>query len=142
MTETTVEQQERRKAGAQSLRLQSLSPSFTVDDIDRSMKFYVEGLGFTVEERWEEEGKLLGVMLVAGNSRIGLSQDDWAKGRNRTKGVGFHVWGETKQDLDALASRIRTAGFEADGPKEQWGTVGVTVTDPDGYRLTIAAAKG
>ena len=131
---------ERRNADPESLRLRSLSPALTADDLERSVRFYVDGLGFTVRERWEEEGKLLGVMLVAGSCQIGLSQDDWAKGRDRQKGVGFRIFAETAQDLDALAARMREHGVEPDGPKtEPWGSRALTVTDPDGFKLTLTA---
>lgn len=127
---------ERRKQ--KSLRLRSLSPSFTVNDLDRSLLFYVQGLGFTVKQRWEQDGRLMGVMLLAGNCEIGIGQDDWAKGRDRVKGVGFRIYAETVQDLDQLAERIRGQGFTADGPKtESWGATTVTVTDPDGFMITF-----
>ena len=62
----------------------TVMPNLTVDDLPASLRFF-EGLGFAVEERWEDNGTLHGVMLRAGNVQIGLSQDDWKKGRNRTK---------------------------------------------------------
>ena len=63
----------------------SVMPTLTVDDVPRSLAFF-EALGFEVEERWEEKRALLGVMLKAGDVRIGLSQDDGKKGRDRVKG--------------------------------------------------------
>ena len=131
---------ERRQAAPESLRLRTLSPALTVNDLAASLSFYTEALGFTVEERWEEEGELKGVMLVAGNSHLGLSQDDWAKGRDRENGVGFRIFAETAQDLDELARRLREHGVEPDGPKDDpWGTRSLTVTDPDGFKLTLSA---
>jgi uncharacterized glyoxalase superfamily protein PhnB len=127
---------ERRKQ--KSLRLRSLSPSFTVNDLERSLLFYVEALGFTLQKRWEQDGRLMGVMLLAGNCELGIGQDDWAKGRDRVKGVGFRLYAETVQDLDQLAERIRAHGFTAEGPKaESWGATTVTVTDPDGFKITF-----
>ena len=76
-------------------------------DLDRSLAFYRDGLGFFVSERWEEGGKLVGVMLKAGGCHLGLSQDDFSKGRDRSKGVGFRIWCETLQDVDAIADRLR-----------------------------------
>jgi uncharacterized glyoxalase superfamily protein PhnB len=132
---------ERRGAGAQSLRLKAVAPALTVDDIERSLKHYVEGVGFTVKERWEENGKLLGLMLVAGSCELGLSQDDWAKGRDRKKGIGFSLYAETTQDLEGLAKRCRAAGIVVDGPKtEPWGARTVAVTDPDGFKLILTAS--
>ncbi len=121
-----------------SLRLRSLSPSFTVNDLERSLLFYVEALGFTVKQRFEHDGQLMGVMLLAGQCEFGIGQDDWAQGRGRVKGVGFRVYAETAQDLGQLAERIRAHGFAADGPKkEAWGATTVTVTDPDGFKITF-----
>ena len=135
-------QPERRQTEPESLRLRSLMPSYTVDDLERSLRFYVDGLGFTVHERWEEEGELRGVMLVAGSCLVGLSQDDGAKGRGRQKGAGFRIWSETTQDLDALAARAREHGIEPDGPKtESWGTRTLTVVDPDGFTLTFSPPR-
>jgi catechol 2,3-dioxygenase-like lactoylglutathione lyase family enzyme len=33
-------------------------PFFTVKDMDASLRFYVDGLGFTITNRWEPEGRL------------------------------------------------------------------------------------
>jgi lactoylglutathione lyase len=133
---------ERRQQDPQSLRLRRLTPTVTVDDIDRSMRFYVDGLGFTVKERDENEGKLIGAMLVAGSVELGIGQDDWAKGRDRKKGVGFRLYAETTQDLEAIASRARKQGIQIDGPKDSsWGARIVTFTDPDGFTLTIHGAQ-
>ena len=60
----------------ETLQIEGIVPSFTVDDLQKSITFY-EGLGFAVDERWGDNGTLLGVMLRAGNNRVGLSQDDW-----------------------------------------------------------------
>jgi catechol 2,3-dioxygenase-like lactoylglutathione lyase family enzyme len=132
-----------RRETPQSLRLRSLTPSYTVDDLEASLRFYVDGLGFTLHERWEDEGELRGVMLVAGSCHVGFSQDDGAKGTGRQKGAGFRVWAETVHDLDALAARAREHGIECDGPKtEPWGSRSLTVVDPDGFKLTFSPPQG
>ena len=122
----------------ETLRLQELTPSFTVNDLQRSLAFYVEGLGFIVKERWEREGELRGVMLAAGRCELGLAQDDWAKGRDRIKGVGFRLYAETTQDLEAIAERLRAHGIDSDGPRDSpWGARVLNVTDPDGFQITL-----
>ena len=134
---------DRRMTEPEALRVRSLTPSMTVDDLDRSLRFYTTGLGFTVEERWEDDGNLTGVMLVAGNCRIGLSQDDWKQGRDRPKGVAFRIWAETVQDLDGLAERLAERGIEYDGPKDEpWGARTLSVVDPDGFKLTFSPPQG
>jgi uncharacterized glyoxalase superfamily protein PhnB len=110
-----------------------------VDDLQRSIRFYTEALGFFLSERWEDKGVLKGVMLKAGTCTLGLSQDDWSKGRDRKKGEGFRIWCQTGQDIDALAARIKAAGVKlAEEPKDQpWGARSLSVDDPDGFHLTI-----
>ena len=126
----------------ESLRLRSIMPSLTVSDLERSLAWYRDGLGFFVSERWEDGSRLEGVMLKAGACHLGLSQDDFSKGRERPKGVGFRIWCETLQDVDALAARLKgIGGTIVEEPGDRWGTYGFTAQDPDGFKLTIARAK-
>jgi len=71
-----------------SLNATGLMPALTVNKLQESLDFFT-GLGFDVEETWEENGALTGAMIKAGNARLGLNQDDGKKGRDRTKGVGM-----------------------------------------------------
>jgi predicted lactoylglutathione lyase len=126
----------------ESLRLRSISPSFTVNDIQRSTEWYRDGLGFFVAERWEEGGQLRGVMLKAGACELGLSQDDFSKGRDRPKGVGFRLWCDTAQDVDSIARRLRGFGGKiVEEPGDHWDTYSFTAQDPDGFKITITRAR-
>jgi catechol 2,3-dioxygenase-like lactoylglutathione lyase family enzyme len=126
----------------ETLRLRSITPSFTVNDIERSLAWYRDGLGFFVGERWEEGGRLQGVMLKAGTCEFGLSQDDFTKGRDRVKGVGFRLWCNTTQDVDAIAARLRTLGGTIiEEPGERYDTYGFTAQDPDGFKITITRGR-
>jgi uncharacterized glyoxalase superfamily protein PhnB len=122
------------------LQAKGIAPSITVNDLQQSIKFY-EGLGFGIEERWEEGGVLLGVMLRAGEARIGLSQDDWKKGRDRQKGVGMRMFITTTQDVDQLAARAKSAAIALDTEAHDtsWGSREFEVTDPSGFKLTISS---
>jgi len=125
----------------ESLRLRSAGPSFTVDNLDKSVAFYRDVLGFTQTDKWEEEGVLKGVELVAGSVHFWLGQDDWKKGRNRVKGEGCRIYCGTTQDIDSLAARVRSAGVTlAEEPKDQsWGGRDFAVRDPDGFLITISS---
>ena len=121
-----------------ALQITATVPSLTCNDINKSIQFY-EALGFAVEERWEEEGKLRGAMLRAGNARLGLDQDDWKKGRERVKGVGMRLWYATTQDIDNLARRAKSNGVKLTRePYTEWGMHGFDVTDPDGFLISIS----
>jgi uncharacterized glyoxalase superfamily protein PhnB len=125
----------------ETLRLTSAGPSFTVNDIHASLAFYRDVLGFTPKERWERGGQLLGVELVAGRVSFWIGQDDWKKGRDRVKGLGFRIYCGTSQDIDTLASRIKSRGVAlAEEPKDQpWGGRDFAVADPDGFALTFSS---
>jgi catechol 2,3-dioxygenase-like lactoylglutathione lyase family enzyme len=122
----------------ESLRLRSVTPTFTVNDVERSLAWYRDGLGFYVAERWEEGGRLQGAMLKAGTCEFGLSQDDFAKGRDRAKGVGFRLWCNTTQDVDAIAARLRAfGGTIVEEPGQRYDAYGFTAQDPDGFKITF-----
>jgi catechol 2,3-dioxygenase-like lactoylglutathione lyase family enzyme len=125
----------------ESLRLRSAGPSFTVDNIDKSIAFYRDVLGFILKDKWEEEGALKGVELLAGSVTFWLGQDDWKKGRGRVKGEGFRIYCGTTQDIDVLAARVRSTGTAlAEEPKDQsWGGRDFAVRDPDGFLVTISS---
>jgi lactoylglutathione lyase len=127
----------------ESLRLRGASPSFTVDDVQKSLAFYRDVLGFTVDQRWEGDGVLQGVELKAGDVLFMLAQDDWKKGRDRKKGVGFRLYCSTVQDVDVLAERIRRAGGQIlEGPRDEpWGARAFTIEDPDGFKITISRSR-
>lgn len=122
-----------------ALQARTLVPTLTVNDIRKSIQFYT-GLGFTVSEEMKEEGEVQGVMLQAGDAVLGISQDDFAKGRDRVKGVGMRLYLETDQDIESLAGRAKESGIKLEsGPGPlPWGPIGFTVSDPDGFRLTVS----
>ena len=125
-----------------TLRGKSVMPSMTVNNLQQSLKFF-EGLGFEVEDRWEQNGTLLGVMLKAGDARLGLSQDDGKKGRDRVKGVGMRLYIETADNIDDVAARARAAGVTLSGEPHdtEWGTRAFEVTEPSGFLLTIGSVS-
>jgi uncharacterized glyoxalase superfamily protein PhnB len=130
----------RKPAASGGLKLTSASPSFTVDDLEKSLAWYRDVFGFSVAERWERDGKLMGVERRAGDVGFMIGQDDWQKGRDRKKGVGFRIYLETRQDIDALARAIESRGGTLDQQPqdESWGGRDFTLSDPDGFKITIA----
>lgn len=124
----------------EALQVSAIVPSLTVDDLQKSIAFY-EALGFTVSERYEDKGTLAGVMLRAGKNEIGLSQDDWKKGRGRTKGTGVRLTLSTTQNIDEIARRAKGAGIKltSEPHDTEWKTRAFEVIDPSGFLLTIFA---
>jgi len=127
----------------ETLRMRAAAPGFTVNDVARSLAWYRDVLGFIVKDRWDHEGKLGGVEMMAGSVSFMLSQDDWKTGRDRAKGEGVRIYCMTAQDVDVLAKQIKARGGTlAQEPRDEpWGMRDFAVVDPDGYKITIAASK-
>jgi uncharacterized glyoxalase superfamily protein PhnB len=129
-----------KRAAQKGLSMRSVSPSFTVDDVQKSLAWYRNVMGFAVGQRWEDGGKLMGLELKAGPVLFMIGQDDFKKGRDRLKGAGFRLYCQTDQDVDRLAEGIKSRGGAlADEPRdEEWGGRAFTVVDPDGFKITIS----
>jgi uncharacterized glyoxalase superfamily protein PhnB len=131
-----------KRAQPESFRGRTLSASLTVKDLRASVAWYRDVVGFTVDEEYEREGTLRAVSLKAGAVRIVLGQDDGAKGWDRVKGEGFSLQITTAQNVDAMASRIKTLGGTLDAePADVWGRRAFRLRDPDGYRLVISSER-
>jgi uncharacterized glyoxalase superfamily protein PhnB len=123
----------------EAVQISAIVPTLTVDDLQKSITFY-EALGFVIDERWEENGALLGVMLRAGRTQIGLNQDDWKKGRDRQKGIGVRVSiATTAANVDEIAKRLKTAGImlKSEPHDTEWKSRAFEVSDPSGFLLTV-----
>src|SRR2546428_13712749 len=94
----------------ETLRLRKLTPSFTATDLRRSMAFYRDVLGFVIGDEWRENGELTGCEIHAGAVTFMLGKKDFAKGRDRQKGVGGRLFCDTGQDLIRVAPDINARG--------------------------------
>lgn len=126
----------------EAVQISAIVPSLTVDDLQKSITFY-EALGFSIDERWEDKGTLLGVMLRSGKNQIGLNQDDWKQGRDRKKGVGMRLFMSTTQNVDELAGRAKSAGIalKSEPHETEWKGRAFEVVDPTGFLLTVYSEK-
>jgi uncharacterized glyoxalase superfamily protein PhnB len=125
----------------QSFRARSLQASLTVKDLQQSLAWYRDLVGFAVDRRYEREGKLMAVALKAGDVRILIGQDDGAKGWDRAKGEGFSLQFTTDQSVDEIAKRVKDLGgtLESEPADMPWGPRMFRLRDPDGFRLTISS---
>lgn len=132
----------RERAQPETFRASTLQASFTVNDIQKSLTWYRDVLGFVVDEKYEREGRLQAVALKAGAVRVVIGQDDFVKGKDRKKGQGMSVQFTTTQDIDALAARIEKRGAKlASKPEDRYGTRTFSVLDPDGFRFVISSPR-
>jgi len=125
------------------LSASALSVSLTVKDLQQSLVWYRDVVGFSEVRRVERDGKLRAVSLQAGDARIAINQDDGAKGWTRVKGEGFSLNITTTQNVDAIAKGIRERGgaLETEPADMPWGVRMFRLRDPDGYKLGISSPR-
>lgn len=121
----------------------TLQASLTVKDIQKSLAWYVDVLGFTVSQRHEREGVLRAISLRAGEVQLLIGLDDSARGVDRVKGEGFSLQITTGDDIDDVAARIKRAGgvLVTEPAMMPWGARAFRVHDPDGFKLTISTPR-
>ena len=120
-----------------------LSASLTVNDLEKSLAWYRDVLGFTVSQEYERDGAVRAAAMTAGPVRILLNQDDGAKGWTRVKGEGFAVQVTTEQSIDAIADRAKANGgtLDLEPTDTPWGARLFRITDPDGFKLSISSPR-
>ncbi len=120
----------------------TLGCSITCKDVEASIRWYRDVLGFGVEQTFEYEGKVVGAVISAGDCRFVLNQDDGKLGWDRIKGQGFFLQINVAgvADVDAAAARIKAAGGTLlDEPSDRpWGARMFQFKDPDGFKLGVS----
>jgi uncharacterized glyoxalase superfamily protein PhnB len=124
------------------LNATTLGLSMTCKNVETSIRWYQEVLGFGVDQKWEVEGKLAGAIIKAGDIQIVLNQDDGKLGWDRIKGQGLYLQLNvaTGADVDSAAARIKAAGGTLlDEPADRpWGARMFQFKDPDGFKLGVS----
>jgi lactoylglutathione lyase len=113
-------------------------PFFWVTSIDESLRYYVEGLGFTKTIEWVDEGKLRWCWLQHGGAALML-QEFWREGRHAGRpegklGQGVSVCFICENAL-AFYRDVTARGIQAGRPFVGNGMWVTSLTDPDGYDL-------
>ncbi len=132
------------KDKANTLNLGGVMPAITVSDLGASIAWYRDVMGFVVARELEHEGQRMGAVMSAGGVQFLLGQDDFAKGKDRQKGIGFRLYCVSEQDIDELAAGIKARGGTLDQePTDQpWGARDFGVSDPDGFKISISSGTG
>ena len=125
---------------AASPNVESVVPFLWVRDMDASLRFYVDGLGFRKTNEWVDDGRVRSCWLVLGGSALML-QEFWREGQHRnlpseTVGVGVSLMYFCK-DAVAIYHELRARGVAAKRPFVSNGLWAVNVVDPDGYNVVF-----
>ena len=130
------------RAQPESFRARELGASLTVRDLETSLAWYTDILGFTIDRKHEREGILFAVSLKAGAVRVLITRDNGATGVERVKGEGFSLMFTTAQDVDQLAARVKARGGTlASEPADAFGARVFRIVDPDGFRLVVSSER-
>jgi lactoylglutathione lyase len=114
-------------------------PFFMVTNMDASLRFYVDGLGFRKTCEWVPHGKLEWCSLQRGDTALMLQEYRPGKRPDRQLGIGVSVCFQC-EDAIAYYKELKSRGIETQRPfvgNRMWVT---NVTDPDGYQLTFESA--
>jgi catechol 2,3-dioxygenase-like lactoylglutathione lyase family enzyme len=113
-------------------------PFLGVTDMERSVRFYIDGLGFTMKNQWVPDGKLRWCWLTRGGASLML-QEFVKEGHGGLRPEGTLGQGVSLcfqcEDAVALYREFLSRGIEAKEPfvgNSMWVTV---LSDPDGYKL-------
>lgn len=113
-------------------------PFFGVTDIEASLRFYVDGLGFSMTQKWVPEERVRWCWLARGGAAVML-QEYWKDEEPGGAPAGPLGQGVTIcficTDAIAVYHEAIARGLAASKPfvgNRLWVT---SLTDPDGYRL-------
>jgi lactoylglutathione lyase len=116
-------------------------PFFMVTDIEASLRFYVDGLGFVVTNEWRPEkagGRVQWCWLQLGAAALML-QEYWRDGRPAGAAEGPLGQGVSVcfmcADALAIYHALNARGVSASRPFVGNGLWVTSVRDPDGYHL-------
>jgi lactoylglutathione lyase len=118
-------------------------PFLHVSSMEKSVRYYVEGLGFAMKYQWVVEGKLRWCWLSLGGASLMLQEfpkeghDSWVPSGKVGEGVSLYF---TCEDAVAIYREYTSRGIEASEPQvgnAMWVT---GLSDPDGYRLFFESA--
>ena len=120
------------------LNVQQVVPFFAVVDIETSVRFYVDGLGFTMTKTWIDEDKLRWCWLELGGAALMLQEfareghDSWVPECKVGEGVSLNF---ICRDALALYHAFTARGRQAGQPFVGNGMWVTSLVDPDGYHL-------
>src|SRR5215203_4883105 len=116
--------------------MKNIIPTLAVADIDASVRFYTEVLGFDVGFTLPgEDGKLIHGSVQRGDSYLMFGRLDQSNTHDQGplgRGVVLYATVADDEDIDGYFQRVQDATDQFWGHRD-WG-----ITDPDGYCLFIS----
>lgn len=123
--------------------VQQTVPLLAVADMAASVKFYVDGLGFAINRRWDDQGMLRWCRIELGGAALMLQEfakeghDSWRPEGKVGEGMTLYFVGT---DALAIHRAARARGLVPTVPVVENGMWVTRFEDPDGYRLAFESA--
>lgn len=114
------------------MNVKEVVPFLRVRSMERSLRYYIDGLGFILKHKWIPDGEIRWCWLTLGAASMMLQVR--TKGTDSTLGEGVSIV-FTCEDALAIYREVTARGIEASEPQvlnHLWAT---TLIDPDGYRI-------
>jgi len=118
--------------------VQQAVPFFMVSNIEASLRFYIDGLGFQRTNQWIVDNKIRWCWLQLGGAALMLQEYRADKIPSNKRGEGVSVCFQCKDAL-AIYHETRTRGLDPRTPFVGNGLWVTAFTDPDGYKLEFAS---
>lgn len=101
-------------------------------DLERSLRFWVDGIGLTVDREMRRDGRLIGCMVHGERLSFWLNERDGdTVAPENYEGLRLY-W--TPRDIDALRARLAGLGFAVSEIVDRdYGQTEFFVTDDDGF---------
>jgi lactoylglutathione lyase len=118
-------------------------PFFAVSNMEASLRYYIDGLGFRLVNKWIDDGKLRWCWLELGDAALMLQEfrkegHDSFVPQGRV-GDGVSICFICKDAL-AIHREVTSRGIEASRPFVGNGMWVTSLRDPDGYRLDFESS--
>ena len=107
-------------------------PFFGVTNIEASVRWYVDLLGFEMTKKWTPDGKLKWCWLQLGDAALMLQEFATVPGGKLGEGVSINF---VCDDAIAVYREVKERGVDARRPFVGNGMWVTSMSDPDGYRL-------
>lgn len=117
------------------MNVSNVVPFLHISNMERSIHYYIDGLGFALKHRWDVDGKLRWCWLDLGGASLMLQE---FKKKDGKVGEGISLC-FTCDDAVALYHAVRARTIEAEEPfvgNAMWVT---GLNDPDGFRLYFSS---
>jgi glyoxylase I family protein len=127
----------------EAMRIQDCRPLLNVSDMEASLGFWRDMLGFEVAYAWEHEGQVAFATLRNGNAELMLNRPgEIARPGPGTAdrpsysdaGLSFRV-----ADAHAVHRSLAAKGWSAQGPTREMYGDELLARDPDGYQLAFVS---